>query len=106
MALIANLNRGFDQVLADVKLLRALGLFQYKGPSPFDETCRLTIEELRGWANFELTGALYETAEEDWTRYGRLRLRWESPRWVETTCQWTTGGAEGATLLSVNGRPR
>jgi hypothetical protein len=74
---IANLNRGFDQVLADVKLLRELGLFRYKAPSPFAETCRLTIEELRGWANFELTGALYETAEDDWGRYGPLRLQWE-----------------------------
>jgi hypothetical protein len=74
---IANLNRGFDQVLADVKLLRDLGLFQYKAPSPFAETCRLTVEELRGWANFELTGALYQRAEEDWGRYGRLRLQWE-----------------------------
>jgi hypothetical protein len=74
---IANLNRGFDRVIADVKLLRGLGLFQYKAPSPFAETCRLTLEELRGWANFELTGALYQSAEEDWGRYGRLRLQWE-----------------------------
>jgi hypothetical protein len=74
---IANLNWGFDRVLADVKLLRELGLFQYKAPSPFAETCRLTLEELRGWANFELTGALYQSAEEDWGRYGRLRLQWE-----------------------------
>jgi hypothetical protein len=74
---IADLNRGFDRVLADVKLLRELGLFQYKAPSPFAETCRLTLEELRGWANFELTGALYQSAEEDWGRYGRLRLQWE-----------------------------
>jgi len=74
---IANLNRGFDRVIADVKLLRVLGLFQYKAPSPFAETCRLTLEELRGWANFELTGALYQSAEEDWGRYGRLRLQWE-----------------------------
>ena len=74
---IANLNRGFDRVLADVKLLTELGLFQYKAPTPFAETCRLTLEELRGWANFELTGALYQSAEEDWGRYGRLRLQWE-----------------------------
>jgi hypothetical protein len=74
---IANLNWGFDRVLADVKLLRELGLFQYKAPSPFAETCRLTLEELRGWANFELTGNLYQSAEEDWGRYGRLRLQWE-----------------------------
>ena len=74
---IANLNRGFDRVLADVKLLTELGLFQYKAPTPFAETCRLTLEELRGWANFELTGALYQSAEEDWGRYGRLRLHWE-----------------------------
>jgi hypothetical protein len=74
---IASLNRGFDRVIADVKLLRELGLFQYKAPSPFAETCRLTLEELRGWANFELTGALYQSAEEDWGCYGRLRLQWE-----------------------------
>jgi hypothetical protein len=60
---IANLNRRFDEVLTDVKLLRELGLFQYKAPSPFAETCRLTLEELRGWANFELTGALYQSGE-------------------------------------------
>lgn len=74
---IANLNRRFDEILANVKLLRDLGLFQYEAPSPFAETCRLTLEELRGWANFELTGALYQSAEEDWGRYGRLRLQWE-----------------------------
>ncbi len=60
---IANLNRGFDQVLADVEQLKQLGLFRGEFSRQFAKTCRLTIEERR--------------AEEDWARYGRMLLEWE-----------------------------
>jgi hypothetical protein len=74
---IADLNRGFDHVLADVERLKQLGFFRGEFSSRFAKTCRLTIEEMRAWAIFEVTEAIYQRAEEDWARFGRLLLEWE-----------------------------
>ena len=74
---IANLNRGFDQVLADVEQLKQIGLFRGEFSSRFAKTCRLTMEEMRAWSIFEVTEAVYQRAEEDWARYGRMLLEWE-----------------------------
>jgi len=71
---IANLNRGFDQVLADVERLKQLGLFRGESSRGFAKTCRLTIGETRTWGIFEVTEALNQRAEEDWARYGRMLL--------------------------------
>jgi hypothetical protein len=74
---LANLNRGFDHVLADVERLRQLGFFRGEFSSRFAKTCRLTIEEMRAWAIFEVTEAIYQRAEEDWAHFERLLLDWE-----------------------------
>jgi hypothetical protein len=74
---IANLNRGFDQVLADVIALRELGFFRDEFAGRFAKTCRLTVQEMRAWAIFETTEALHERAEEDWARFGRMLLEYE-----------------------------
>jgi hypothetical protein len=73
----ANLNRGFDLVLHEVEQLKALGQFRGEFPGQFAKSCRLALEELRAWAIFELTEDLHERAQDDWARYGRLRIRWE-----------------------------
>jgi hypothetical protein len=74
----ANLNRGFDLVLHEVEQLKALGQFHGNFAGQFAKSCRLTLEELRAWALFELTEDLHDRAQDDWARYGRLRIRWEN----------------------------
>ena len=67
-----DLNRGLEQVLADLTRILALG-FRRQLVQHF----QVIIEETRAWANFELTEALCDREERDWARYGRLRRRWE-----------------------------
>jgi hypothetical protein len=74
----ANLNRGFDLVLNQVEKLKALGQFRGEFTGQFAKSCRLALEELRSWAIFEITEDLHERPQDDWARYGRLRLRWEN----------------------------
>lgn len=74
---IANLNRGFEQVLDDVERLKGFGVFRGEFRGLFVKTCRLTLEEMRAWANFELTEDLSERAGEDWAEYSRLLLQLE-----------------------------
>jgi hypothetical protein len=75
---IADLNREFDLLLADVERLKQFGFFRGEFSNRFAKTCRLTIEEMRAWAIFELTEALYTHAEEEWARFGRLLRDWEN----------------------------
>jgi hypothetical protein len=65
-------------VLDEVEKLKTLGQFRGEFSSQFAKSCRLALEELRSWAIFEITEDLHERAEDDWARYGRLRLRWEN----------------------------
>jgi regulator of replication initiation timing len=74
---ISDLNRGFDQVIADVERLKQLGFFRDKFSSRFAKTCRLTMEDMRAWSIFEVTQHLKNRAEEDWARAGRLLHDWE-----------------------------
>jgi hypothetical protein len=75
---IADLNREFDLLLADVERLKQFGFFRGEFSNRFAKTCRLTIEEMRAWAIFELTEALHTHAEQDWARFGRLLRDWEN----------------------------
>jgi hypothetical protein len=74
----ADLNQAFDQVIAEVDRLKRFGLFHGEFPGRFARTCRLSIEELRAWAIFEITEDLYQRAEEDWARFGRMLKDWEN----------------------------
>lgn len=75
---IADLNREFDLLLADVERLKQFGFFRGEFSNRFAKTCRLTVEEMRAWAIFELTEALYTHAEEEWALFGRLLRDWEN----------------------------
>jgi len=75
---IANLDRRFDLVLTDLEQLKQFGLFRGEFPSQFAKTCRLTIEEMRAWAIFEVTEHIQQRAEEDWARFGRMLREWEN----------------------------
>ena len=74
----ANLNRGFDIVLYEAEQLIRLGQFRNDLKCQFAKSCSYTLEELRAWAIFEVTEDLHQRAQDDWARYGRLRLRWEN----------------------------
>jgi hypothetical protein len=74
----ADLNQAFDQVIAEVDRLKQLGLFHGEFPVRFAKTCRLSVEELRAWAIFEITEDLYQRADEDWARFGRMLRDWEN----------------------------
>jgi hypothetical protein len=71
---MASLNRGFEQVLADLKRLKQFGILGPQASRYFLKICSLTIEEMRAWANFELAEAVHDRAERDWAHFGRLRL--------------------------------
>lgn len=68
----ASLSRGLNQVLADIDRLKQLGFFPTELSARSVETCRLTIEELRAWVNFEVTADVSRAAEKDWDRYAHL----------------------------------
>jgi hypothetical protein len=73
----ADLNRGFDQVLNDIERLRRMGFFRGDVSSRIPRTCRLMLEELRGWAMSDMTIEIHETANSHWNRYGIQRYRFE-----------------------------
>ena len=64
-------------MLWDLERLRALGLFPDRLQRRFLKACRVTVEETRAWANFELVEMLHAREERDWARFGRLRQRRE-----------------------------
>jgi len=74
----ASLNRGFDLVLDEVERLKKLGQFGGDFAGQFAKSCRFSLEELRAWAIFEITEDLHQRAQDDWARFGRLRIRWEN----------------------------
>jgi hypothetical protein len=73
----ADLNRGFDQVLNDIERLQKMGFFRGDVSSRIPRTCRLMLEELRGWAMSDMTIEIHETANSRWNRYGIQRYRFE-----------------------------
>jgi hypothetical protein len=74
----ASLNRGFDQVLNEIRTLRKLGLLGDGGGSPdFVKICRLMVEELRAWAIAELTQDINDCANLAGNRWGIRRSPYE-----------------------------
>jgi hypothetical protein len=80
---LADLNRGFDHVIADVERLKDLGFFRDKFSNRFAKTCPLTIEDLRAWGNFEVTEHLSNRGEAEMARSARrlhdFEKRFEDP---------------------------
>ena len=74
-----NLNQEFEQVLETLERLERLSLFRPRLRREFVRACRVTVEETRAWANFELTHILHGVEERDWSRFGRLRRQLENP---------------------------
>jgi hypothetical protein len=68
-----SLNQGFEQVLAELRRLQVFPFFRRELLGHF----QVVVEETRAWANFELVGVLHGREQGDWTRFGRLRRRWE-----------------------------
>jgi hypothetical protein len=74
---LATLNRDFEQVLRDLERLKELRLFPHRWQRNFLKTWRVTLEETRAWANFELVELLHQREEQEWVRFGRIRQRLE-----------------------------
>ncbi len=68
-----SLNRGFEQVLADLRRLRVFPFFRGELLREF----LVMGEELRAWSNFELIETMHEREQADWANFGRMRHRWE-----------------------------
>jgi hypothetical protein len=71
------INQSFEGVLVDLDSLERLTLFHGRLQREFIKACRITVEETRAWANFEITEVLNGCEERDWTRFGRLRRQLE-----------------------------
>jgi hypothetical protein len=74
---LATFNRDFEQVLADLEQLGALGLLPERWERQFLKLCRATLEETRAWTNFELVEVLHHREEREWVRFARIRQRAE-----------------------------
>src|SRR5439155_16070925 len=67
------LNQAFESVLADLQRLQRLPFFR----SEFLREFQVMVEETRACVNFELVEAMHGREQDDWTRFGRLRQKWE-----------------------------
>src|SRR6266705_1832881 len=67
------LNQAFENVLADLQRLQRLPFFRPE----FLREFQVMVEETRACINFELVEALHSREQDDWTRFGRLRQKWE-----------------------------
>ena len=70
---VAELNRGFEQVLEDLARLKDLRLLR----PGLGRALQFALEETRAWSNFEALERLHQREERDWGHYGRLRSAWE-----------------------------
>jgi hypothetical protein len=71
--ILYSLNQGFEQVLADLRRLQQFPFFRREFLGEF----RVMVEETRAWANFDVLETMHGRELDDWTRFGRLRHRWE-----------------------------
>jgi hypothetical protein len=69
-----SLNQGFEQVLEDLVRLQRFPFFR----NGHLRGVQVLVEEARAWANFELVGVLHGREQNEWTRFGRLRRKWET----------------------------
>ena len=76
---LAILNRDFEQVLEDLHRLEALRLFPHRWQRKFLKAWRVTLQETRAWASFEVIEVLHQREEREWNSLGRIRQRSEKP---------------------------
>ena len=67
------LNQAFEQVLANLRSLQALPFLRRE----FLQEFQVMVEETRACVNFELVETMHSREQDDWTRFGRLRQKWE-----------------------------
>ena len=67
------LNQAFENVLADLQRLQRLPFFRPE----FLREFQVMVEETRACINFEIVESLHSREQNDWTRFGRLRQKWE-----------------------------
>ncbi len=67
------LNQGFENILANLRSLQKVPFFR----SEFLQEFQVMVEETRACINFELVETMHSREQNDWARFGRLRLRWE-----------------------------
>jgi hypothetical protein len=66
-------NQHFDQLMLDRQRLAELRLLEQKDLKGLVSI----IEETRAWINFELVEIMHQREQDDWAKFGRIRLRWE-----------------------------
>ena len=71
--ILFTLNQAFEQVLANLRSLQKVPFFRSK----FLREFQVMVEETRACVNFELVEAMHSREQDDWTRFGRLRQKWE-----------------------------
>ena len=71
------LNQHFELVLQNLDRVRQLGILETRFQRKSLQACWATIEETRAWINFEITESLHDREQRDWTRFGKVRRRWE-----------------------------
>jgi hypothetical protein len=54
-SLLFEINQSFEGVLIDLTNISQRGLFRGRFQRDFVKACRVTVEETRAWANFEIT---------------------------------------------------
>jgi hypothetical protein len=62
--------RGFEEILKELERLQQLDSFRRWSPI---KTLELAVKETHAWTMFEILEVLHERAEDEWTRYGRMR---------------------------------
>lgn len=70
---LQSLNQAFEQVLSNLRHLQTFPFFRRQ----FLREFLVVVEETRAWANFDLVEVMHSREQDDWTRFGRLRQKWE-----------------------------
>src|SRR5690242_2405375 len=68
-----SLNQAFEQVLSSLAHLHDFPFFRRE----FLREIQVVVEETRAWVNFDLMEVMHSREQDDWTRFGRLRLQLE-----------------------------
>jgi len=68
-----SLNQAFEQVLSNLRHLQEFPFFRRE----FLREIQVVVEETRAWVNFDLIEVMHSREQDDWTRFGRLRLQCE-----------------------------
>ena len=68
-----SLNQAFEQVLSNLEHLHDFPFFRRE----FLREVQVVVEETRAWVNFDLIEVMHSREQDDWTRFGRLRLQCE-----------------------------